>query len=93
MACYRNGGCGPYEMRSCNECPASKPEYTNRNKSVSYKHIRMPINGIEFTYDDCPTCGNKNPDGGCRYSNICTVNVVEDGVRIGTPSHWIEKIN
>ena len=27
MTCYRNGGCGPYEMRPCNECPASKPEY------------------------------------------------------------------
>ena len=27
MTCYRDGGCGPYEMRSCNECPASKPEY------------------------------------------------------------------
>lgn len=28
--CYRKGGCGPYEMRSCNECPASKPEYAER---------------------------------------------------------------
>lgn len=28
MACYRKGGCGPYEMLSCSECPASKPEYT-----------------------------------------------------------------
>ena len=27
MACYRSGGCGPYENRSCNECPASRPEY------------------------------------------------------------------
>lgn len=27
MACYRSGGCGPYEMYSCSECPASKPEY------------------------------------------------------------------
>ena len=30
MSCYRDGGCGPYEMYSCNECPASKPEYKNR---------------------------------------------------------------
>lgn len=30
MACYRSGGCGPYEMRSCSECPASKPEYMRR---------------------------------------------------------------
>lgn len=27
MVCYRDGGCGPYEMLSCTECPASKPEY------------------------------------------------------------------
>ena len=26
-ACYRNGGCGPYEMYSCSECPASKSDY------------------------------------------------------------------
>ena len=33
MKCYRNGGCGPYEMYSCNECPASKPEYLKRYKT------------------------------------------------------------
>lgn len=27
MECYREGGCGPYEMLSCSECPASKREY------------------------------------------------------------------
>ena len=26
MTCYREGGCGPYEGRACNECPASKQE-------------------------------------------------------------------
>jgi len=30
MKCYREGGCGPYEMLSCFECPASKPEYDKR---------------------------------------------------------------
>ena len=30
MSCYRKGGCGPYEMYSCSECPASKPEYAQR---------------------------------------------------------------
>ena len=33
MSCYKNGGCGVYENRSCSECPASKPEYLNKNKS------------------------------------------------------------
>ena len=27
MECYKNGGCGVYEMYSCSECPASKPIY------------------------------------------------------------------
>lgn len=30
MSCYRKGGCGPYEMYSCYECPASKPEYAQK---------------------------------------------------------------
>ncbi len=30
MACYKKGGCGSYEMYSCSECPASKPEYLNK---------------------------------------------------------------
>lgn len=32
MACYKSGGCGAYEMYSCQECPASKPDYLNKNK-------------------------------------------------------------
>lgn len=27
IKCYRDGGCGPYEMLSCSECPASKSTY------------------------------------------------------------------
>lgn len=27
MKCYKSGGCGVYENRSCSECPASKPSY------------------------------------------------------------------
>lgn len=34
MTCYRNGGCGPYEMYSCNERPASKPEYLRTRKTI-----------------------------------------------------------
>ena len=30
MSCYKDGGCGVYEMYSCYECPASKPEYLKR---------------------------------------------------------------
>lgn len=35
--CYRKGGCGPYEMRPCNECPASKPEYLQLYEQSSIK--------------------------------------------------------
>lgn len=27
IKCYRTGGCGPYEMYSCHECPANNPVY------------------------------------------------------------------
>ena len=35
MTCYKSGGCGVYEMYSCYECPASKPEYLNKNKKYN----------------------------------------------------------
>lgn len=37
MQCYRDGGCGPYEGLSCTECPASKPDYKQRNKTKTDK--------------------------------------------------------
>ena len=39
MKCYRDGGCGPYEMRSCNECPASKEDYMHR----AYDQIKKNV--------------------------------------------------
>ena len=49
MACYRKGGCGPYEMRSCTDCPASKPEYANK-----YNEAVAAPKQIEVV---CPVCG------------------------------------
>lgn len=43
-ACYRDGGCGPYEMLPCQECPASKPEYLERYE-VS---VKMKKNDANF---------------------------------------------
>ena len=45
MACYKSGGCGVYEMYSCSECPASKPEYLNKNESEATR-----------TTTDCEFC-------------------------------------
>lgn len=34
--CYKlGGGCGVYENRSCEECPASKPEYLLKRENMS----------------------------------------------------------
>lgn len=30
MTCYKKGGCGSYEMYSCSECPANKPDCLNK---------------------------------------------------------------
>lgn len=32
MTCYKDGGCGVYEMYSCYECSASKPEYLKKKE-------------------------------------------------------------
>ena len=58
MRCYRKGSCGPYEMLSCSECPASKPEYALRGSSPSLPRLieLMEIEReciIRNTYNDC----------------------------------------
>lgn len=47
MACYKSGGCGVYENRSCNECPASKPEYLERNKKHTNEYVIRNLWTIE----------------------------------------------
>lgn len=42
MQCYRDGGCGPYEGRACNECPASKPDYKQRKMAKTNKPTSEP---------------------------------------------------
>lgn len=51
MLCYRKGGCGPYEMYSCSECPASKPEYADRHKEKGTENkmnAKLIVEGKEF---------------------------------------------
>ena len=62
MACYRSGGCGPYENRSCSECPASKPEYLNRGKAnVSRVDEPKPTIKIKvFVNEDGVSCAMKD---------------------------------
>jgi hypothetical protein len=57
MPCYKSGGCGAYEMLSCNECPASKPEYLLRSKhpcdGCDHGWGTANENGIEVCNDTC----------------------------------------
>lgn len=50
MNCYRSGGCGPYEMYSCTECPASKPEYMKRGSSKT-EVIHLKATNIRWDTD------------------------------------------
>lgn len=57
MPCYKSGGCGAYEMRSCRECPASKPEYLLRSKhpcdGCDHGWGTVNENGVEVCNDTC----------------------------------------
>lgn len=54
MRCYRSGGCGPYEMYSCNECPASKPNYLNKNSKTPINEERHAHWEAQYV---CSLCG------------------------------------
>jgi hypothetical protein len=65
MACYRNGGCGPYEGLPCNECPASKPEYAIRNSVVNpnlVNELKPTIKIKVFISEDGVSCVMKDTD-------------------------------
>ena len=52
IPCYRSGGCGPYEMYSCNECPASKSDYLQRDIKdyppyLDYPKPRKPMTNAD----------------------------------------------
>ena len=58
MTCYRKGGCGPYEMYSCSECPASKPEYLEREHPEEKKDdlINQLFSGVLSNSKRCDLC-------------------------------------
>lgn len=69
MTCYKNGSCGVYEMRSCAECPASKPEYLNRQE-------KRLLTESEFIREYCHRCGSQRCEGigtdwfdGCQFKD------------------------
>lgn len=52
MKCYKNGGCGVYEMYSCSECPASKPTYRCKN-CLSYSQCKSIALKDVFVVENC----------------------------------------
>ena len=48
ITCYRDGGCGPYEMYSCYECPASKSDY------VQFKTKPKPQTNYDYVISKTP---------------------------------------
>ena len=74
MICYKSGGCGVYENHSCNECPASKPEYLHKNQiNDYYKGARDFIKWL-LTNDKYAAC-IIDTDEECI---ICDVGLTED---------------
>lgn len=95
MSCYRQDGCGPYEMRSCNECPASKPEYaqiysqinTEYNPCIACEYFNKPYWSIVSPCENCPVKFN----GKSITTTTITVPYIEDThVRHG---YWIEGLD
>lgn len=56
MQCYRRGGCGPYEMLSCSECPASKQEYVRKNSAAQDIPVDSIQNDAYLLSCKCPSC-------------------------------------
>ena len=86
IPCYRNGGCGPYEMRSCYECPASKSDYLQRDVKqkplTNYDLlIRLSPEELAKLLAIIPNCG-KPPT--YTIGGIC----IDDGVR--TEKEWLK---
>lgn len=59
MTCYKIGGCGVYENRSCSECPASKPEYLDKVNTIGNDLIEATCQIAA----PCLICGEDVPIG------------------------------
>lgn len=75
MACYKSGGCGVYENRSCSECPASRPEYAQREQNERKQEQKSPCSlcGYGGKYLDAPPCDScpAYPKLGKEREKIC----------------------
>lgn len=81
MQCYRDGGCGPYEGRACNECPASKPDYKQRHKTKTDKPLKDWTLGEVQEYCRKTECEDCIFDTDAPEVSRCPM--------AGNPSAWI----
>lgn len=77
MSYYRFGGCGPYENRSCSECPASKPEYAQKRQKQTLSpgkekavvlHSYYNLNGSYLLFEHNPLHGKTFSDVNVTFS-------------------------
>lgn len=70
MKCYKSGGCGVYEMRSCSECPASKPSYAEQTVAKPTSAPKQEkVSDWEYLKRNYETVQKMN----CVPSDICLV--------------------
>lgn len=81
MQCYRDGGCGPYEGRSCTECPASKPDYKQRKMAKTNKPLKDWTLGEVQEYCRKTECEDCIFDTDAPEVSRCPM--------AGNPSAWI----
>lgn len=78
MSCYRNGGCGPYENRSCSECPANKPEYAKKNNLSTPRRTYNK----KYTLDKIEEFNGHNPIyDEIELGSICYLAYLKSGER------------
>jgi len=95
VKCYRDGGCGPYEMNSCSECPASKPEYAEKKEAVMEK--RKPHK--DWTLGEVQrycAARNGNCSDDCAFSRkgvgfVCKVALKPRDWGLSTPPRFTEE--
>lgn len=79
MPCYKSGGCGVYENRSCDERPASRSDYAKKDKDKSSKlTIELP--------DSVRLLLNKLHNAG--YEAYVVGGCVRDSLLGLTPNDW-----
>lgn len=60
---------------------------------ISYERGELALDAetFEYTFPDCPSCGNWI-GGDCCHKNLCFTMLDSDGYRVGTPTEHKERV-